>query len=126
MVSFSKRTGYTIGVLQKILTAIAAVSLLACFAVCVLWFRGTRGHSDAFGVPGNGVHYDFQSYNANWAVRTVHHDTTAIFDRTDIVPFKTVTGYTLVLPAIWLAILIRKMIPRPTRPPRDLNRLPRP
>jgi hypothetical protein len=106
-------------VLQKILTTIAAVSLMACLAVGVLWFRGVHGHGDPFGVPGTGgVHYDFQSYRANWAIRTVRHDAMGIVDRTDMVPFKTVMGYTLIIPALWLAILIRKMIPRPTRVPR--------
>jgi hypothetical protein len=103
------------------------VSLLCTMAVGIVWFRSVRGHADSFKLPWIGVDYRFDSAGDKLWVHTIHKSSEGIFDNAPLVPFKQVLGYTLIIPALWVAIWIRGKIPRPTRPPRDrkATRLPK-
>ncbi len=111
----------------------ALVSLICTAAVGVLWLRAPGGHADPFSIPWVGVTYQFSSVPPNsfdpsrLAVRAVRKGDLGWYTETHYLKFKEVMGYTLIIPAIWVAIWVRSKIPRPTRPPRDrlATRLPK-
>jgi hypothetical protein len=103
-------------VLKRILT-----SLLLAGVFLVYWWRGVHGHVDTFTLGrGSSTETQFTS-ERNLArqgiVIVVANDrvnsTQIIPGIVRIYPYRGMLGYFLLIPAFWVAMKVRSMLPRP-------------
>lgn len=123
--------------IRKLLAAIAVLSLLVCLTLLVLWWRSKHGHGQAdeftLGRP-TSTQTRFIFDNGFVMVQAIQHSGTTIDSRTYSYTFGTFIAYTLMVPALMVALVARGAIrkrmrrglgPRPT-PPLTAASVPRP
>ena len=111
--------------LNRLFTALAIVSVLLALTTAALWWRGAHGHSDTvFHVGGTSANqttlYTGPAGMAARVQRTMPDG--SIGDRTQLVPFRTVLGGTMLIPALWVAVRVRRRL-LPRRPGAELPSL---
>jgi hypothetical protein len=108
-------------VLKRLLASLALVSLLIACALLVYWWRSDHGHIDSYTMGGNAPTKTVFTTGpgAVWIKVVDSKNATGPQEPGMIVedmrsyPFKNILGYFLLVPALWLAIKIRNLLPRP-------------
>ncbi len=110
--------------LNRLLTSVAVLSLIAGLALAVLWWRARHGHVDTVLHLGANSPHQTTLYTAPTGIAVRVQQTAAdgsIADDTKPVPYRTVLGGCLFVPGLWVAIALRrKLLPR--RPGWELPR----
>jgi hypothetical protein len=92
----------------------AIVSLAMCAVLLVYWWRSNHGHSDELMLGSTGstqAHFISEYGRVEIVTREAKLD--AIQNQVHFYQFKEFIGWFLIVPALWAAIKIRSLLPRP-------------
>lgn len=99
--------------LRKFLAGLAIASLVLCLAALILWWRSFN-HIDHIGMPRlTGGHAELTTIHGTLIVTTTTNYGNFVNQQSRFYPMRQVVAGCLVVPALWLAITIRAMLPRP-------------
>ena len=122
--------------IRTLLAGLTVVSLLLCVGVLVVKWRSLHGHVDEYtlGPPGK-TQTRFTSSNNNVLIETIQPEGTSIYSKAKAYPFGNFVAGTLMLPSLFAATEVRRLIrrrmrrgmpePLPTLPPMAGNGRPR-
>jgi len=105
--------------LRRLLAGLSILSLVLGAALLIFWWRSYR-HVDHFAVGSlDSNRTEFTSQAGNVMVSRSQSVGGMIMTQSTIYPYRSFSSAFLIVPALWLAIMIRAKLPRPGRPPRN-------
>jgi hypothetical protein len=105
--------GYNPLVLRKFLAGFAIASLVVCLLVLIFWAR-SYSHIDHVGLRGVvGGRAELTTNHGTLMVTRTNHLGNMVNQESNFYPMRQVVGGCLVIPALWLAVKIRSLLPRP-------------
>jgi hypothetical protein len=100
-------------VLRKFLAGFAIASLVVCLIVLIFWWRSYT-HIDHVGFPGiGGGRAELTTNHGRVMVTTTRKVANMVTQVSSFHPMREVVGECLVIPALWLAVKLRSLLPRP-------------